>query len=119
MSATFTPRSFRAAMSTWRLLGAGAVSGPVGRDSAGYSFLKAAAFAEGLIPADQAKEEVHAHQELKALYQGHGFVPTEGERSFLLPPSHRPPARLGAEGQPIRDELRAKYSADARLFDPG
>src|SRR4051812_33661385 len=52
-----------------------AASGPVGRDSAGYSVLKAAAFAPGYLGADQAKEEVHVHHQLRDLYQGYGFVP--------------------------------------------
>src|SRR5437016_2405670 len=44
-------------------------SGPVGQDSAGYSVLKAAAFAMGFIGPEQAKEEVHVHQQLRELYK--------------------------------------------------
>src|SRR5215471_20059809 len=52
-----------------------ATSGPVGQDSAGYSVLKAAAFALGYIGPEQAKEELHVHHQLRDLYQGFGFVP--------------------------------------------
>src|SRR2546425_2123047 len=62
-----------------------ATSGPVGRDSAGYSVLKAAAFALGYLGPDQAKEEVHVHQQLRDLYQTYGFVPHCGHQSFLVP----------------------------------
>ena len=44
-----------------------ATTGPVGRDSAGYSVLKAAAFALGYIGPEQAKEELHVHQQLRDL----------------------------------------------------
>src|SRR5438094_9922558 len=50
-------------------------SGPVCHDSAGYSVLKAAAFALGFVGADQAKEEIHAHQQLRDRYAGYGFSP--------------------------------------------
>src|SRR3954452_16922190 len=50
-------------------------SGPVGRDSEGYSVLKAAAFALGYIGADQAKEELHPHIQLRLLYAGSVFLP--------------------------------------------
>jgi hypothetical protein len=36
-------------------------AGPVGQDSAGYSVLKAAAFALGYVGPEQAKEEIHTH----------------------------------------------------------
>src|SRR5436305_14359117 len=62
-----------------------ATSGPVGRDSAGYSVLKAAAFALGYLGPDQAKEELQVHQQLRDLYQGYGFVPQCGHQSFLVP----------------------------------
>src|SRR5262245_61774134 len=60
-------------------------SGAVGQDSAGYSVLKAAAFALGYIGPDQAKEEIHVHHQLKELYQTYGFVPHCGHQSFLVP----------------------------------
>src|SRR5258708_6896248 len=44
-------------------------SGPVGQDSAGYSVLKAAAFALGFLGPEQAKEEIQVHQQLRELYQ--------------------------------------------------
>ena len=62
-----------------------ATSGPVGRDSAGYSVLKAAAFALGYLGPDQAKEEIQVRQQLRELYQTYGFVPHCGHQSFLVP----------------------------------
>src|SRR5262249_54916979 len=49
-----------------------ATSGPVGQDSAGYSVLKAAAYALGFIGPEQAKEEIHVHQQLRDLYRTYG-----------------------------------------------
>ena len=60
-------------------------SGPVGQDSAGYSVLKAAAFALGFLGPEQAKEEIQVHQQLRELYQTYGFVPHCGHQSFLVP----------------------------------
>jgi len=53
-------------------------SGPVGRDSEGYSVLKAAAFALGYIGPEQAKEELNVHYQLRDLYQTYGFCRTVG-----------------------------------------
>src|SRR5439155_10670567 len=58
-------------------------SGPVGQDSAGYSVLKAAAYALGFIGPELAKEEIHVHQQLRDLYQTYGFVAQFGHHSFL------------------------------------
>jgi HK97 family phage major capsid protein len=95
-----------------------ATSGPVGRDSAGYSVLKAAAFALGYLGPDQAKEELHVHQQLRDLYQGYGFVPHCGHQSFLVPlaSSHLP--AFEPHGQKVQHEIRAKMAADAGRFDP-
>ena len=60
-------------------------SGPVGRDSDGYSVLKAAAFALGYVGPDQAKEELHVHHQLRDLYQTYGFVPTAGPSRSWFP----------------------------------
>src|SRR5438034_11694708 len=60
-------------------------SGPVGRDSDGYSVLKAAAFALGYVGPDQAKEELNIHHQLRDLYQTYGFIPHCGHQSFLVP----------------------------------
>src|SRR6188508_3243331 len=67
-------------------------SGPVGQDSAGYSVLKAAAFALGFVGPDQAKEEIHTHHQLRDLYAAYGFTPHHGQQSFLVPlaSSHLP-----------------------------
>ncbi|MFO0809064.1 MAG: phage major capsid protein [Gemmataceae bacterium] len=95
-----------------------ATTGPVGRDSAGYSVLKAAAFALGYVGPDQAKEELHVHQQLRDLYQGYGFVPHCGHQSFLVPLSTDHIPAFEPHGRALRDEVRAKMTADAGRFDP-
>lgn len=93
-------------------------SGPIGQDSVGYSVLKAAAFALGFLGADQAKEELHVHHQLRDLYQSYGFVPHCGHQSFLVPwaTSHLP--AFEPKAVRLRDEVRAKMTADADRFDP-
>lgn len=93
-------------------------SGAVGRDSAGYSVLKAAAFALGYLGPDQAKEEVHVHQQLRELYQGYGFVPHCGHQSFLVPLATAHLPAFEPRGQQLRKELRAKLTADVDRYDP-
>jgi HK97 family phage major capsid protein len=95
-----------------------AASGPVGRDSAGYSVLKAAAFALGYLGPDQAKEEVHVHQQLRDLYQTYGFVPHCGHQSFLVPLASAHIPAFEPQGQKLQSEIRAKMTADAHRFDP-
>src|SRR5436189_4973307 len=90
-----------------------ATSGPVGRDSAGYSVLKAAAFALGYLGPDQCKEELHAHQQLRELYQGYGFVPHCGHQAFLVPLATAHLPAFEPRGQKLKAELRAKMCADA------
>ena len=92
-------------------------SGPIGRDSEGYSVLKAAAYALGVMGADQAKEEVHVNSQLHDLYRNFGFIPHCGSQSFLVPLStnHFPvnePKFVRA-----RDEIRQKVTAQADRFD--
>jgi HK97 family phage major capsid protein len=93
-------------------------SGPVGQDSAGYSILKAAAFALGVLGPDQAKEEVQLHQRLRDLYATQGFVPHCGHQSFLVPVSSAHIPGFDPAGQRLRDEVRAKMTCNAGRFDP-
>ncbi|QVL30933.1 phage major capsid protein [Telmatocola sphagniphila] len=95
-----------------------ATSGPVGRDSDGYSVLKAAAYALGYIGADQAKEEIHTHQQLRDLYSTYGFVPHCGAQSFLIPLSTNHLPAFESRGAKLRDEIRCKMTAQADKFDP-
>src|SRR5262245_23214539 len=92
-----------------------ATSGPVGRDSAGYSVLKAAAFALGYLGPDQAKEELHVHQQLRELYQGYGFVPHCGHQSFLVPLATDHIPAFEPQGQKLAQEIRAKMVVDAEI----
>jgi hypothetical protein len=77
-------------------------SGPVCNDSAGYSVLKAAAFALGYVGPDQAKEEIHAH----------------GQQSFLVPLASAHLPAFEPHGRRLRDELHQKMTAHADKFDP-
>ena len=95
-----------------------ATSGPVGQDSVGYSVLKAAAFALGFVGPDQAKEEIHTHNQLRDLYAGYGFLPHHGAQSFLVPLASAHLPVFEPQGQKLRDELRQKMTAQAGKFDP-
>src|SRR3954469_4068312 len=94
-----------------------AASGPVCQDSAGYSVLKAAAFALGYVGPEQAKEEIHAHQQLRDLYAGYGFVPHHRPQSFLVPLASAPLPAFEPQGRRLRDELHQKMTAHAAKFD--
>lgn len=95
-----------------------ATSGPVGRDSAGYSVLKAAAFALGYLGPEQAKEEVHVHQQLRELYQGYGFVPHCGHQAFLVPLATAHLPAFEPRGAKLKAEIHQKMTADVGRFDP-
>ena len=95
-----------------------ATSGPVGQDSAGYSVLKAAAFALGFVGPDQAKEEIHTHHQLRDLYAAYGFMPHHGQQSFLVPLASAHLPVFEPQGSKLRDELRQKMTAQADWFDP-
>ena len=96
----------------------GSTAGPVGQDSAGYCVLKAAAFALGYVGPDQAKEEIHSHQQLRDLYAGYGFVPHHGQQSFLVPLASAHLPAFEPQGRRLRDELHQKMTAHADKFDP-
>lgn len=93
-------------------------AGPVGHDSAGYSVLKAAAFALGYVGPDQAKEEIHTHHQLRDLYAAYGFSPHHGANSFLVPLSSAHLPVFEPQGKRLREELRQKMTAQAGKFDP-
>jgi HK97 family phage major capsid protein len=93
-------------------------SGPVGRDSDGYSVLKAAAFALGYVGPDQAKEELNVHNQLRELYSTYGFVPHCGAQSFLVPLASQHLPAFDGRGARLRDEVRQKMTAQADRFDP-
>jgi HK97 family phage major capsid protein len=95
-----------------------ATAGPVCQDSAGYSVLKAAAFALGYVGPEQAKEEIHAHQQLRDLYAGYGFVPHHGQQSFLVPLASAHLPAFEPQGRRLRDELHQKMTAQAGKYDP-
>ena len=93
-------------------------SGPIGRDSAGYSVLKAAAYALGYVGSEQAKEEIHAHHQLRDLYASYGFQPHGGAQSFLVPLASAHLPAFEPQGQKLQSELRQKMTANAEKFDP-
>lgn len=94
-----------------------ATSGPIGRDSAGYSVLKAAAFALGYTGADQAKEEIHTHNQLRDLFAGYGFLPHHGHQSFFVPLASAHLPVFEPHGRRLRDEVHQKMTAYATQFD--
>ena len=106
------------ALPAGRAAGAVGRHGPVGQDSAGYSVLKAAAFALGYVGPDQAKEEIHAHHQLRDLYAGYGFMPHRGQQSFLVPLASAHLPAFEPQGPRLRDEVRQKMTAQANRFDP-
>jgi len=93
-------------------------SGPVGQDSTGYSVLKAAAYAMGFLGPEQAKEEIHIHQQLRELYKTYGFVPHYGHHSFLVPLATDHLPALEPHGHQLQQEIRAKMTAHRDRFDP-
>jgi len=95
-----------------------ATSGPVGRDSAGYSVLKAAAYALGYVGPDQAKEEIHTHHQLRDLYASYGFIPHNGAQSFLVPLASAHLPVFEPQGQRLQAELHQKMTVHADRFDP-
>jgi HK97 family phage major capsid protein len=95
-----------------------ATSGPVCQDSAGYSVLKAAAFALGFVGPDQAKEEIHTHHQLRDLYASYGFSPHHGAQSFLVPLASAHLPAFEPQGQRLQTELRQKMTAQADRYDP-
>lgn len=93
-------------------------AGPIGQDSAGYSVLKAAAFALGYVGPEQAKEEIHTHHQLRDLYAGYGFMPHHGAQSFLVPLASAHLPAFEPQGLRLQTELRQKMAAQASRFDP-
>ena len=95
-----------------------AASGPVCQDSAGYSVLKAAAYALGFVGPELAKEEIHVHQQLRDLYRTYGFVSHFGHHSFLVPLATAHLPTLEPQGKKLRDEIGARMTAQRERFDP-
>lgn len=95
-------------------------AGPVGRDSDGYSILKAVAFANGMMDAELCKEEINVGERLKALYDKHGYTATRvpNTRTFLVPYSTAHMPQFTGEGVKLASELRQKQMASVRGFDP-
>lgn len=95
-------------------------SGRVGEQ--GYSFVRAAGFALGLIPADEAKEEIEAGLRLKAMYVDRGgYQPHYQGRSFLVPAGSDlllPVARGSDRDEKFVGELKQKMAASYAGGDP-
>jgi HK97 family phage major capsid protein len=86
-----------------------ATSGPVGRDSAGYSILKAAGLSMGILPAEQCKEEVAISNKLREIYVKKGYEPHRAN-SIIVPHSSRD---LPPDAQEFGAEIRQKMAASA------
>lgn len=85
-------------------------TGPIGRDSAGYSYSRAAALAAGAIEPGQAKEEARMSERLRKIYPHTG----DGRPGLLVPLSGSliPDRALGAEITEMATAASRKYDPD-------
>lgn len=95
-----------------------ATSGPIGKDSQGYSLFKAAGVAKGFISKDNAKEEVDASNKLKKLYKGLGYQAHFQDATFLVPYSTQHIPQVSSEGVELAEELRQKQMGSVGGYDP-
>lgn len=95
-----------------------ATSGPIGRDSAGYSMFKAAGVAKGFVSRENAKDEVDASNKLKKLYKGLGYQAHYQDASFLVPYSTQHIPQVSSEGVELANELRQKQMGSVEGYDP-
>jgi len=95
-----------------------ATTGPVGRDSAGYSIFKAVGFCNGFLPEEQCKEEAEVSRRLKKLYHEMGYQPHYQGKSFLVPYSTGDIPQFTPEGKTLANELHQKQMASVAKFDP-
>jgi HK97 family phage major capsid protein len=95
-----------------------ATSGPVGKDSAGYSIAKAAGYANGYINKENAKEEIEASNKLKKLYKAYGYQAHHQANSFLVPYSTEHIPQDCSEGIELATELRQKQMGSVSGYDP-
>jgi HK97 family phage major capsid protein len=94
-------------------------TGPICKDSAGYSMLRAAAYCDRAIGQDECKEEQEVSRRLKAYY---GSV-VDKQNSLLVvasanPIYHGPQVREDSNGQAFLKELREKMHAGVAKADP-
>lgn len=91
-------------------------TGPVCRDSEGYSLQKVLAFASGQCSADQCKEELHVHEQLKGLLKTKGFYPSKSSAMLVpigtnqLPKNHEDGSEW-SEMRKLSGEIREKQMA--------
>ena len=67
---------------------------------------------------EEAKEEVHVHQQLRELYKTYGFVAHYGHHSFLIPLATAHLPTLEPQGRKLQEEIKAKMTAQQGRFDP-
>ncbi len=92
-------------------------SGPVGRDSEGYSLMKMASVSMGAIQPDSAKTEIDLSDRLKTILRREGFRPEREYGTWLVPFStaHLP---MNVDGVPeLARECKAKMIAGVAGFD--
>lgn len=92
-----------------------ATTGPVGRDSAGYSVLKAAGYCLGILSAEQCKEEIETSKRLGAAMSAGGYQSHHQGKTFYVPTSSR---HLPPEAAEFAGELRQKMAASYHGADP-
>lgn len=98
-------------------------TGPVGQDSAGYSFRKAHAFINGVIQAEDCKEEVEVSNRLRHFYKSFGKVGVHDKPSITVlasadPMYHPECLRDDSEGKRLLGEWRQKLFASTANADP-
>lgn len=96
-----------------------ATSGPVGKDSEPYSFMRAVAWAQKWLDRDACKLEADTHDRLKTWLKSQGFKPHHEAGSILVPFStrHLPPAET-SEQERIVTETKARVKAWGSQVDP-
>jgi HK97 family phage major capsid protein len=91
-------------------------SGPLTKDSAGYSILKAAAFSAGLVAAEDCKAEIDIHKKLTRIYKDGGFTPHSN--TFIIPFGAEFLPGNSSEAERLRTEIRQKSLAGVVGADP-
>lgn len=88
-------------------------TGPVGRDSAGYSIAKAAAFASGVLDASDCKEELETSEKLKGIYGAFPFYNNGGKRMLIPFSTDAIPVTYDGQTSGVNPE-RLKFVNDLR-----
>ena len=96
-----------------------ATTGPVGKDSEGYSILKALAYCNGYTAAENVKYEIDVHKKLGESYAKLGYKAVFGRNGFMLPYASGHLPYDTSENERLAVEVREKVKAgNSRGYDP-